>query len=60
VSDLLSTCLGCRGVGYISEEKLEGVEKALLAEGDDAGVWVPERGKRPQWRTLSSLQGEDL
>ena len=59
-AEAMATCLGCRSRGYISEEKLENIEKALLAEGDDAGIWVPEKGKRPQWRTLISIRGEDF
>ncbi|HJX65924.1 MAG TPA: hypothetical protein VJ860_18445 [Polyangia bacterium] len=58
--ELTQTCLACRGLGYISEEKLEGVEKCLLAEGDDSGIWVPSPGKRPQWRTMISVRGEDF
>ena len=58
--ELQSTCAACRGTGYISEEKLEGVEAALLAEGDDSGVWVPVVGKRPQWRTMIQMRGEDF
>jgi hypothetical protein len=59
-AELTPTCAACRGTGYISEEKIDGIEKALLAEGDDAGVWVPTPGKRPQWRTLIQLRGEDF
>ena len=59
-AELTPTCAACRGTGYISEEKIDGIEKALLAEGDDAGVWVATEGKRPQWRTLIQLRGEDF
>ena len=59
-AEAMATCLGCRGRGFISEQKLENVEKALLDEGDEAGIWVPEKGKRPQWRTLISIRGEDF
>ena len=60
IPELTPTCAACRGTGYISEEKLEGVEAALLAEGDDSGVWVPVVGKRPQWRTMIQMRGEDF
>ena len=59
-TEFTPACLACRGTGYVSEEKLEGVEAALLAEGDDAGVWVPTPGKRPQWRTMIQMRGEDF
>ena len=52
---LQSTCAACRGSGFIGEADLEHVEKALLADGDDAGVWV--KGK---WRTLASMRGDDF
>jgi len=58
--ELMMTCPACRGTGYVSEEKLENVEAALLAEGDDSGVWVPTPGKRPQWRTMIAMRGEDF
>jgi hypothetical protein len=58
--ELMMTCPACRGTGYVSEEKLENVEAALLAEGDDSGVWVPAVGKRPQWRTMIAMRGEDF
>lgn len=59
-TEFTPACLACRGTGYVSEEKLEGVEKCLLAEGDDSGIWVPSPGKRPQWRTMISIHGEDF
>ena len=58
--ELMPTCAACRGTGYVSQEKLENVETCLMAEGDDAGVWVPTPGKRPQWRTMISMRGEDF
>ena len=59
-AELTPTCAACRSTGYISEDKIDGIEKALLADGDDAGVWVPTPSKRPQWRTLIQLRGEDF
>ena len=59
-AEAMATCLGCRSRGFISEQKLENVEKVLLVEGDEAGIWVPTPGKRPQWRTLISIRGEDF
>jgi hypothetical protein len=53
--DMQKTCASCRGAGFIGEADLERVEKVLLVEGDEAGVWV--NGK---WRTLISLRGDDF
>jgi hypothetical protein len=53
--ELMPTCASCRGSGVICESDLEHVEKALLAEGDDSGVWV--NGK---WRTYASMTGDDF
>jgi len=53
--ELMPTCAACRGSGVICESDLEHVEKALLAEGDDSGVWV--KGK---WRTYASMTGDDF
>jgi hypothetical protein len=53
--ELQPTCACCRACGFIGETELGRVEKCLLAEGDDAGVWV-----KGQWRTLSSMRGEDF
>lgn len=53
--ELMPTCNVCRNSGYIGEEALGTIEKCLLAEGDDAGVWVS--GK---WRTLASMRGDDF
>lgn len=53
--EIQKTCAACRGAGFIGEADLERVEKVLLVEGDEAGVWV--NGK---WRTLISLRGDDF
>jgi hypothetical protein len=53
--ELQPTCNVCRSSGYVGEEALGSVEKCLLAEGDDAGVWV--NGK---WRTMASMRGDDF
>lgn len=53
--DLLPTCAACRSSGFIGETDLGQVEKCLLAEGDDAGVWV-----KAKWRTLASMRGDDF
>lgn len=52
--ELMPTCAACRGAGVICESDMEHVEKALLAEGDDAGVWV--KGK---WNTYASMVGDN-
>jgi hypothetical protein len=53
--ELQPTCACCRASGFIGETELGRVEKCLLAEGDDAGVWA--QGK---WRTLASMRGDDF
>jgi len=53
--ELQKTCAACRGAGFVGDADLERVEKVLLVEGDEAGVWV--NGK---WRTLISLRGDDF
>jgi hypothetical protein len=55
IPDLLKTCAACRRSGILGEEALARVEPVLLAEGDDAGVWVD--GK---WRSLAELLGDDF
>jgi hypothetical protein len=58
--EIRKTCACCRSTGFVGKFDLEGVEKCLLAEGDEAGVWVATEGKRPQWRTMISMRGEDF
>jgi len=53
--ELTPTCAACRGSGVICESDLEHVEKVLLAEGDDSGVWV-----NGQWRSYASMTGDDF
>lgn len=55
IPDLQKACGACRAAGFVGESDLERVEKCLLVEGDEAGVWV--NGK---WRTLISLRGDDF
>lgn len=58
--EIRKTCACCRTFGFIGKTDLDAVEKCLLVEGDEAGVWVAVEGKRPQWRTMISLRGEDF
>ncbi len=58
--ELRKTCACCRTFGFIGKTDLDAVEKCLLAEGDEAGVWVAGEGRRPQWRTMISLRGDDF
>lgn len=53
--ELQRTCAACRCAGFVGEADLEHVEKVLLVEGDEAGVWI--NGK---WHTLISLRGGDF
>ncbi|HMA21699.1 MAG TPA: hypothetical protein VKO87_12905 [Gemmatimonadaceae bacterium] len=53
IPDLRKTCACCRSAGFIGERDLNQVEKCLLAEGDDAGVWI-----RGQWKTYAEATGE--
>lgn len=53
--ELQKTCAVCRCAGFVGEADLERVEKVLLVEGDEAGVWI-----NGQWRTLISLRGDDF
>jgi hypothetical protein len=53
--ELQKTCAACRCAGFVGDADLERVEKVLLVEGDEAGVWV-----NGQWRTLISLRGDDF
>lgn len=49
------TCAACRASGFIGEDDLKTVEECLLAEGDEAGIWI--KGK---WHTLIALKGDDF
>lgn len=49
------TCAACRSAGFIGEDDLKTVEECLLAEGDEAGIWI--KGK---WHTLIQLRGDDF
>jgi hypothetical protein len=53
--ELQKTCAACRCSGFVGEADLAHVEKVLLVEGDEAGVWM-----NGQWRTLISLRGDDF
>jgi ParB-like chromosome segregation protein Spo0J len=55
IPELQKTCASCRSIGFIGANDLEQVEKCLLAEGDDAGVWVGG-----QWKSYASLVGDDF
>ena len=54
--ELRKTCACCRTFGFIGKTDLDSIEKCLLAEGDESGVWIAAEGKRPQWRTMISLR----
>ena len=58
--ELRKTCACCRTFGFIGKTDLDSIEKCLLAEGDESGVWIAAEGKRPQWRTMISLRGDDF
>lgn len=49
------TCAACRASGFIGEDDLKAVEECLMAEGDEAGIWI--NGK---WHTLIQLRGDDF
>jgi hypothetical protein len=53
--NIQKTCASCRASGFIGETDLSHIEKILLVEGDEAGVWVS--GK---WHTLIALRGDDF
>lgn len=55
IPEVQRTCAACRGSGFVGEADLQRIEKVLLVEGDEAGIWV-----NGQWRTLISLRGDDF
>lgn len=54
IPELRKTCAACRTSGFIGEHELNQIEKCLLSEGDESGVWV--RGK---WKTYAEMTGDD-